>query len=412
MDDTAPRLQGDGGMTSADEMRAHGGQLLGATIGIGCGIGFYTPVSSLFLRALEGQFHWTKAESAFSFAALPASAIVLPAVGWLVDRIGVQRVALVSSLLYALSLFGLSLLSGALSQFYLTVLAVVALGAGTGPVAYTRVIAAYFHRSRGFALAVSLLGMAVMGAALPPIILHTISTSGWRTAYRILALVALLGGALAAVLLGRGAPRRSGTGSLQTEGKTLPEALRTSTFWVLAAALLFITSASLGFTSQLQSIGVEKGLAPSRSAWLISALSLSVVISRLAIGRALDVMDPKLASAGTLALAALGAVLVLAAPTGGAAWIALGVVLFGFSIGAELDLMSFFCARYFGLRAFSSVYGALAVFFYVGIAAGGIGYGAIHDHTGAYAGALAISAGFLALSAVLLLVLPRRGISY
>ena len=104
--------------------------------------------------------------------------------------------------------------------------------------------------------------------------------------------------------------------------------------------------------------------------------------------------------------------LVLAAPTGGAAWIALGVVLFGFSIGAELDLMSFFCARYFGLRAFSSVYGALAVFFYVGIAAGGIGYGAIHDHTGAYAGALAISAGFLALSAVLLLVLPRRGISY
>ena len=400
----------DDSRSSVAEFRAHGRQLLGAAIGIGCGIGFYTPVSSLFLHALEEQFHWTKSQSALSFIALPASAIILPAVGWLVDRVGVRRVAFLSSLLYALSLLGLSFLTGRLSQFYLTVLAVVALGAGTGPVAYTRVVAAFFHKSRGFALAVSLLGTALVGAALPPLVSHIISSTGWRAAYRILAFVALLGGGLAAYLVGGGVLHRSGNGTVQSDGATLPAALRTVTFWFLAAALLFITSASLGFTSQLQSIGIERGLSPSLSAWLISTLSLSIVVSRLVIGRALDVMDPRLASAGTLALASIGALLVAAAPIGGAMWVFSGVVLLGCSIGAELDVMSFFCARYFGMRAFSTVYGALSVFFYIGIAAGSLGYGFAHDHTGAYTVALAISAGLLATSAALLRLLPREGV--
>lgn len=352
--------QGDASKSSATEFRAHGRQLLGAAVGIGCGIGFYTPVSSLFLYALETQFHWTKSQSALSFIALPATAFVLPAVGWLVDRTGVRRVAFLSSLLYAISLFSLSFLTGRLSQFYLTVLAVVALGSGTGPVAYTRVVAAYFHKSRGFALAVSLLGTALVGAALPPLVSHIISSAGWRAGYRALAIMALVGGGLAAYLVGGGVLHRSGDEPVQTRGATLPEALRTTTFWLLGAALLFITSASLGFTSQLQSIGIERALSPTLSAWLISTLSVSIVASRLVVGRALDVMDPRLASAGTLTLASIGALLVAAAPVGGVGWVFSGVVLLGCSIGAELDVMSFFCARYFGMRAFSTVYGALS----------------------------------------------------
>ena len=400
----------DGPEASAAEFRAHGRQLLGAAIGIGCGIGFYTPVSSLFLHALETQFHWTKSQSALSFIALPATAAVLPAVGWLVDRTGVRRVAFISSLLYASSLLGLSFMTGRLSQFYLTVLAVVALGAGTGPIAYTRVVAAYFHKSRGFALAVSLLGTALVGAALPPLVGHIISSAGWRAGYQTLAIVALVGGGLAAYLVGGGVLHRGGNELAQTRGATLPEALRTATFWLLGAALLFITSASLGFTSQLQSIGIERALSPALSAWLISTLSVSIVVSRLVIGRALDVMDPRIASAGTLTLASVGALLVAAAPVGGAGWVFSGVALLGCSIGAELDVMSFFCARYFGMRAFSTVYGALSVFFYVGIATGSLGYGLAHDRTGAYSVALAISAGLLAISAALMLLLPRDGV--
>ena len=72
--------------------------------------------------------------------------------------------------------------------------------------------------------------------------------------------------------------------------------------------------------------------------------------------------------------------------------------------------MSFFCARRFGLRAYSAIFGALAVFMYLGMAAGGLLFALVHDRTSSYAGAIYASIGLMVLSASLFLRLPKVSI--
>jgi MFS family permease len=116
---------------------------------------------------------------------------------------------------------------------------------------------------------------------------------------------------------------------------------------------------------------------------------------------------PKRVAAGVLTLAALGAAIWLGRPeTVGAIF---GVVLLGFSIGAELDLLSFFIAACFGLRHYGVIYGWLGAFFYTGMAAGGLGYAIVHDRTSSYQGAILGSVFLLLASAGLFLILQVRG---
>jgi MFS family permease len=395
------------GATGA-EFRAHGLRLLGSSLGLGCGAALYTPVTSLFFRALEHEFHWSKAASAASLVALPITALAMPVIGWLLELFGVAAVAFASTLCLSVCLFGLSEMSGALAQFYVLFLAMSVLGAGTGPISYTRVIAHDFRNARGLALSLSLLGPAAVGVVTPLVVSHAMAAEGWRFAYRLLALVSLAGGVFAAILVRR---RRLDEGELSPSpatGCSLAEAVRKRSFWLLGPAMFLITVASFGFASQLQSIGVEKGLSPSGAALIISLVSFSVMVARLAVGWALDVIDPRSAGAGALMLAGLGAAIVLLAPNGSLWGISFGAALFGGSLGAEFDLVSFFCAYCFGLKNYASIFGVLMAFVYTGVAVGGMGYGALHDHTGNYDLPLAASSAMLILAGALFLALPAE----
>jgi predicted MFS family arabinose efflux permease len=158
--------------------------------------------------------------------------------------------------------------------------------------------------------------------------------------------------------------------------------------------------------SQFQSVMIETGLAPPRAIALLSSLAASVFVSRLVIGWSLDSFNAEWTAAASLALAAVGAI-ALFFSHGNLFYALSAAFLIGFSIGAELDLLSFFCARYFGLQDFGAVYGAISVFFYTGMAVGAVLYGAIRDRTGSYSPAIAASAILFVLAALLFIALPR-----
>lgn len=390
------------------EFRAHGLRLLGASIGMGCGNSVYPTMASIFFLALEQSFHWTKAASATSLLTLPLTALSLPLIGRLLDRYGVAPVAFCSTLCFAACLFGLSLMSGAIVQFYALTLAMTVLGAATGPISYTRVVAAYFFKARGLALSLALVGSPVVSALIPIVVSGDIAANGWRHAYRMVSLITLVGGGIAAFLIGGARSSKALPDRRRLTGVSLRQALRMPAFWLLCASLLSFSVAGFGFDSQLQSIGVEKGLSPARASLMISLLSLSVIPSRLVVGWALDVVDPRLAGGAAFVLAAVGALVVSFSPHGSLAALSLGVLLIGTSFGAEFDLMSYFCAHCFGLKNYASIYGVIMSFFYIGFAAGGIAYGEVHDRTGSYLIALLASAVLLLLASVLLLPLPRQ----
>jgi nitrate/nitrite transporter NarK len=388
-----------------EELRDGWRDLLGAMIGLGLGIGCYNPVSSFFLLALEREFHWSKSAAAVSLVALPVTACVLPFAGLLVDRFGVRRVAFMSSLAMSMCFVWLARMDGSLWMFYAAFVALNVLGCATGPVSYTRGITARFSRSRGTALAIALLGIGLAAMILPGVLSSILARSGWRGGYLFFAVAVLFAGLIAVMLLrdsDRGANQR-----VTLSGMPLRDAIRDPSFWLLSGAVFALSVASLGFLSQLQSLVIEKGLGARAAPVLLSALAASVLLSRLLIGWLLDFVRPERVAAVTLMLAGIGMVLWMLAPPG-MAWAVAAVLLIGLSIGAELDFLSFFCARLFGLRHYAAVYGGLAAFFYAGIAAGGITYGVVHDRTGTYFMATVASVVLFAVSAMLFATLKAR----
>jgi MFS family permease len=377
--------------------------LIGATLGLGCGIGCYTPVSSFFFRALEREFGWPKSVAAASLIALPLTAAILPFGGLLIDRWGARKIAGLSAACLVLGLLWLSMIPGKLSFFYAVFLFLNVAGCATGPISYTRIIAARFRRARGVALAVALLGIAIIGMTLPPFLADLIDRSGWRAGYRLLAGLVAAGGIAAMLLIhsSKEEPHRT------EHSRLLAAAIHTTAFWVLGIAILCVSTASLGFVSQFQSIVIEKGLPRAQAPLLLSFLALCVIVSRLVVGWALDRYSAERVAACVIALAALGMFFGLIGHASLPPMMA-AVGLVGLSLGAELDLMSFFCARLFGIQHYGAVYGCLAVFFYSGIAAGGLLYGAIHDMTGTYTWAIGLSGALLLVASGLFLQLPRR----
>jgi predicted MFS family arabinose efflux permease len=387
----------------ANEFRAGWRDLSAATLGLACGIPAYTPVSSLFFRVLVKQFGWSATAAAASLIALPLTGLCLPLAGTIIDRYGVRRVASVSIILLALSYYWLSLMGGSLTAFYFGIISLNILGCATGPIAYTRPVALQFVRARGIALAICLLGISFGGIILPPILAHVLAVADWRAAYRLLGIISLAGG-LSAIALLTPEPRRARAS--RSRRKLASAVIRNRAFWLLSIAIFVVSVAAIGLVSQFQSVMIEAGIAPSQAIALLSSLATSVFVSRLVIGWALDSFRSEWTAAISLLLAAVGAITLLFSH--GNLWYALpATLLIGFSIGAELDLLSFFCARYFGLEDFGAVYGAISVFFYTGMAAGALLYGGIRDRTGGYSPAIAASAILFIIAALLFLALPR-----
>ncbi|HEY2019313.1 MAG TPA: MFS transporter [Bryobacteraceae bacterium] len=386
------------------ELRGGWRNLVAATIGLGFGIPCYTPVSSLFFRAVGMQFGWTKAVAAGALIALPIAALTFPFAGRLIDRFGVRAISGFSVLAAVLAYLWLSRLSGSVGEYYAAIIALNVLGCGTGPMCYTVLVAGQFHEARGAALACAQFGIAFVAVLFPPVIGLTMSSFGWRGGYLLLAATTLAGGLLAQALMQPVQPTAARPSS--GEGITVRAAASGGAFWVLGLAILVISVASIGLVSAFQSVLVERGITEHNATWFISLLAVSVMLSRLAVGRVLDLQHPARSSAIIMGLAAIGSGLLLTPPTTPVTGVA--TVLVGFSIGAELDLMAYFCARLFGLRHYAALYGLLAMFFYVGMALGGFGYGLLRDRLGNYEPALLMTTVLLALGGCLFLRLDRR----
>jgi predicted MFS family arabinose efflux permease len=409
----APRQLPSSGPMSAFRREFAGGwrNLLAATIGLGFGIPCYTPVSSLFFRALGTQFGWSKAVAAGALVALPIAAFTFPFVGRLIDRFGVRAMSGFSVAAAVLAYVWLSFLSGSVGEYYAAIIALNVLGCATGPMCYTVLVAAQFREARGAALACAQFGIAFVAVLFPPIIGAMMSRYGWRGGYLLLAATTLAGGAVAQVLM---RPVRGMAAQPQPRaGVTAPgaeintrRATSSCAFWLLGLAVLAISIASIGLVSAFQSVLVERGIAETTAPWFLSLLAFSVMLSRLVVGRILDLNYPARYSAVVMVLAAIGAGLLLTPPS--IAVTSTATVLVGFSIGAELDLMAFFCARLFGLTHYGAIYGLLAIFFYVGMALGGFGYGLIRDRAGGYEPALWMTTVLLAVAGGLFLGLERE----
>jgi MFS family permease len=165
---------------------------------------------------------------------------------------------------------------------------------------------------------------------------------------------------------------------------------------------LAVSGLHLHFLAYLADMGVDA----ARAGAIASIGGAALVVARVLTGFLIDhLFAPYVAAAmigfSALAIAGMGVL--------GADAAVLGAIAIGMSLGAELDLIGYMTARYFGLERFGRIYGMMYGAVLVGGAASPIVYGLIADRAGSYQAGLHAAAILLAASALLFLALPRFG---
>jgi MFS family permease len=382
--------------------------VLAACFGVMAGFGsLFVYTFSVFVKPLAAEFGWSREaiSSGFAIAAVTLG-FISPLLGRWIDRFGPRRIILVCMTVFGCAIASLSLLHSGLWQFYATCFVLGVVGNGAAHLAYSRSISTWFRRRLGMALAFVMVG-AGLGAMILPVVAQAIITwFGWRAAYASLGGLALLLGLPLSwrYIRERGAIGREAAPASHP-GITWHQGLRSSAFWIVTA-ILFVSSISMnGAITHLSALLTDRGLTPENAALCASILGGSSLLGRIVVGWLLDrFFGPRVALVTNL-ITALGIFLLARATSFPAGCLA--AALIGIGAGGEAAITPYLLTRYFGLRAFSTLYGLTWTFYAAAGAIGPVILGRAFDATGSYTALLTLLATALGLAAATNLLLPR-----
>ena len=395
---------------SENELKNNWILLFSASIGVICS-SIVLPFYSLgaLVVPITQEFGWSRAE--FQLALLfstGAGVVTAPLVGIFLDKIGIRKMAL-------LGLFGLgtalslaSQLNGELWMLYLVYALMAILGAGTIPVTWTRAVTNVFSKQRGLALGIMLSGTGICAIVIPQITVFITEEFGWRTAYLVLA--ALPVGLAAPLVFLFFWPTESSNDNHKPEddvgtGLTFKEAIKGYRFWVLLVSIFVVYIAMSGMVPNLIPALIDQGISAQLAATAISVFGVTVILGRLIVGYLVDVAWAPGVAAFAIALPVIGSLLLAGSPPFFTACVAAG--LLGFAAGAELDLMSFLAAKYFGLLNYSQIYAVLYAALALASGLAPMLFARIFDKFGSYEIGFTIGALFFAAGALMVLTLGR-----
>jgi MFS family permease len=350
----------------------------------------------IFSKPLAGEFAANRASISLAILLLNFMVtLTSPFLGYAVDRFGGRRVITASIVTLSVLLFALSTVTAPLWHLYgLYALAGVA-GAGSSPVAYSRVVANWFDRRRGFALGLSSAGIGAGALVVPSLTQLLIQEFGWRQAYAALGCMSLV---IAAPVVGfflRGTPEEVGLlpdGAEEIRnparpakpmtGMTVAEALRTRTFWQLCLIFFAVSACANGTITHLAPLLTDQGVAGRNAAFAVSLFGAATIAGRVGNGYLVDRFFAPRVAAFLFGGAAVGVALLWCGVTGSAALVA--ATLLGLAIGAEADVMPFLISRYFGMRSMGALFGCVFGSYTLGAGGGPYLFGAGFDATGSY----------------------------
>lgn len=385
--------------------------LVACVLGVGLGLSplpFYT--MGVFAPHLAKEFGWSMSQIMAGLSITTISVVVAgPAAGLLAERYGTRRVALLSLLLFGLAFMSMATLGNSLTQFYIIWGVIAAVGAGTLPITFTRAVNGWFDVHRGMALGIAMTGTGVFGILCKPYLAWIIGEYGWRAGYVALGALPLLIALPACWLMFRDPPEADvemGHKVTELPGLSRAEALGSWKFWLIAVAMLIIPFCLAGPVPNLEKILSDRGFDSATALSLTPLIGLSAIAGRLIGGWLLDRFWAPGVAFVMLGLPAF-ACLILAGGSYDVTMAAVAIVMIGFALGIEYDVVAYLTSRYFGMRAYAGLYAILYVCFAVGAGVAPLAFGYLRDLNQNYASALMISAVALPLASALFLLLGR-----
>jgi MFS family permease len=382
--------------------------VLAACFGVMAGFGsLFVYTFAVFVKPLSAQFGWSREAVSLGFGlAAITLGLISPPLGRWIDRFGPRRIILPCMTVYSCAIISLALLRSHLWQFYVTCIVLGLVGNGAAHLAYSRSISTWFQRRLGMALAFVMVGAGLGAMVLPVIAQAIISRSGWRAAYLSLGSLALLLGLPLSwryIVERRGV--HSGTAPVAHSGLTWQQGLRSFAFWIIVA-ILFVSSISMnGAITHLSALLTDRGITATDAAICASVLGGSSVLGRIGVGWLLDRFFGARVAFVVNLITAAGIFLLAHASSFSAGCLA--AALIGIGAGGEAAITPYLLTRYFGLRAFSTLYGLTWTFYAAAGAIGPVILGRAFDLTGSYTSLLIVLAVALALAAALNLLLPN-----
>lgn len=374
---------------------------------VGCFLGLASGVSSLyfysaglFLKPVAAEFGWSRGTASLG----PLVSILLlgcaaPFIGQVINRYGARRAALCSLIGLSCSFLLLGYLTQGLASFLILVTVLTIVGGATSPVSFTRILVAKFSRQRGLALGIAITGTGAGAILTPLMVTPAIASFGWRATYFCLAAVVLTLVPLIAFFL-RGADTAVDEDRCASVSEGNLRALADPHFLRIATIFLLCSVGIFGTIVHVVPMLTDLGIAPARAARLASILGVAVIVGRIVTGLLLDLFEAARLSATLFLFSAVG-MLVLA--MGGPDLVLVGLLLTGFSVGAEFDLAAYLVGRRFPLKLYSTTFGGVYAAVAIG---GGIGpflAGQLFDHSGSYVSWLYLAAGALLVAALICL---------
>jgi MFS family permease len=417
MTDLAESLKSNGKISaSASRVDRAWGVVAGAGLLMFVNLGpvlYYT--SGVFTKAITDDTEWSR--GTIAAAGLPANLLItftLPLVGWAVDTYGTRRIALFSSILFAIGMLLLGQFSQTPALFSSLLVVAYACGFALTPLPYAQIVSGWFDKRRGLALGLMLTMSGLATALFPPLSSALITEFGWRNAYALLGFVVFAIGAFAAVVLLRDPPQLTNKALSRqdsTPGLPVKSALKRRAFWTLFAGFFLISIAIGGGSTSLPLILTDRGVPPQQASFIMTIVGVTMMAGRLSLGALLDrIFAPRLTALVFLAPTLAFGVLLLPNTTSANAMVAAGFL--GLALGAEVDALAYIASRAFGIRYLGRILGFLMVAFTLGLAFGPALFGRIHDQFQDYELALWVAAGISALASAFIATLRRSDLPF
>jgi MFS family permease len=356
-------------------------------------------------------------------------AVVAPFVGTLVDRYGGRWLMAIGAVVVGIGYLVLGHVES-FSQFVSVRLTFVTLGdALMGSTVINVVIAQWFLRQRGRALAMSSMGVGFAKVCMPVIAASLLVMLGWRQTWMVFGMAAMALGVIPIWLVVKRSPEDLGlhpdgdsAASVQsrkvlsqkasarkfaTTGEdvtwTTGEAFQTSAFWLIVITFGVASAGVTGLNLHVYPYVTDLGHSPVIAATVMSVIASMQLGSPLAWGFLAERIDIRIAAMLRFVIQAIG--LAVAISTANLFCLYAGFFLYGIGLGGNMILPDILWANYFGRRSLGKVRGLGLLISQALAASGPPFFGFLFDLTHGYGLSFAIFGCALITSAFLSLLL-------
>ncbi|MEW6663702.1 MAG: MFS transporter [Thermodesulfobacteriota bacterium] len=371
------------------------------------GWGAYSTCFGVFVKPLEAEFGWSRAEISMAYSLLFFfQALFGIPMGWLTDRLGPRFLTAVVGSLMGLSYLLLSRVD-ALWQFIVCYGLLGGLGTSILNVPVMVAVTRWFVARRGLMMGIVQAGAGIGGFFFPPLAGWLIQTHGWRSAYWVLGLFCLLGMVLSGLFL-HGDPADVGQSpdgirdhvpAMEREEDvsipakdSLREEFLSRPFFLLTGIFLSFGFCRATFLAHIAPHVQDLGFSLTVGAHLIALISAFSVLGRIGMGRVADRIGNR--PALVVSFAATAGILFWGLAAHHLWMLYVFALVFGLAWGSQAVLRFAVTSEAFGLSSLGLLMGVLSFSESMAAMFGSYIAGDIFDRFGTYAPAFWLGIGF------------------